>query len=343
MVATAGAEAAWSSVADGDLGAPLAARAAQVDCDRIDELADRCGARFLVPDDDEWPSGLEDLGHGQAVQRRGGPPIGVWVRGPGHLAAMTERSVAIVGSRAATSYGAGVAADLASELAEDGVTVISGGAYGVDAAAHRGALAVRGPTIAVLACGVDVPYPRSNARLFDWIARDHLLVSELPPAATPTKMRFLARNRMIAALGRGTVVVEAAIRSGARNTAAWAQECGRPLMAVPGPVHSALSVAPHEMIRDGQALLVTRAAEVLEAIAPIGEHLLATRRGAERSTDQLGPQRLAVFEAVPARRPARVDDIALTAGVTVPLCLAELAALESAGLVRSSADGWRIS
>ena len=133
----------------------------------------------------------------------------------------------IVGSRAATAYGNGITTDLSVDLAERGVTVVSGGAFGIDAAAHRGALAAGGPTVGVLACGVDVAYPAANEQLVRALAQDHLLVSELPPGAHPTRVRFLARNRLIAAMSSATVVVEAALRSGARNTAGWALECGR--------------------------------------------------------------------------------------------------------------------
>jgi DNA processing protein len=219
--------------------------------------------------------------------------------------------------------------------------VVSGGAYGIDAAAHRGALAVGGPTMCVVANGVDMTYPPGNARLFDALAKDHLLVSELPPGAHPTRMRFLARNRLIAALSRGTVVVEAALRSGARNTASWTVECSRHLMAVPGSIHSTMSAAPHLMIRNGQATLVTSAAEVLELISEFGQHTLTVPHGASRPTDELDGARLAVFEAVPARRRASVGAIAMTAGLSVPECLGHLGALEVAGLVHGTAIGWR--
>ncbi len=243
----------------------------------FERLAEAAAARFIVPGDDEWPAGLDDLRHAESIQRRGGEPVGLWLRGPGHLAHLMERSVAIVGSRAATAYGNGIAADLAADLVEQGVTVLSGGAFGIDVAAHRGALAAGGPTVCVLANGVDVAYPPGNASIFDTLAKDQLLVSELPPAAHPTRVRFLARNRLIAAMSRGTVVVEAALRSGARNTAGWALGCGRPLMAVPGPVYSRASTAPHLMIRNGQAVLVTSAAEVLELISEMGQAMLPAR------------------------------------------------------------------
>ena len=342
LVESSGAEAAWAEARGGAFGAVVAQRSGALDLDAVAHRAARQRIRFVVPGDEEWPERLSDLHHCEPAHRRGGVPPGLWLRGPGHLAALVQRSVALVGARAATAYGSGVAADLGADLAEQGVAVVSGGAFGIDAAAHRGALAVHGPTVCVLANGVDVPYPSGNSELLGWIAKEHVLVSELPPGATPTRIRFLARNRVIAALSQGTVVVEAALRSGARNTASWALGCNRPLMAVPGPVHSAMSEAPHLMIRDGLASLVTNAAEVLDLIAPVGEHALQARQGESRPTDALDVQRLAVFEAVPARRRATATEIALRAGVSIPQCLGDLAALETVGLVEGDSSGWRL-
>ena len=343
LVQNLGAEGAWAKIIEGVLGEPAAQRAARVTIEVFERLAQAAGARFVVPGDEEWPPGLDDLRHAESIQRRGGEPFGLWLRGPGHLAHLMERSVAIVGSRAATAYGNGIAADLAAELVEQGVTVLSGGAFGIDVAAHRGALAAGGPTVCVLANGVDVAYPPGNASIFESLARDQLLVSELPPAAHPTRVRFLARNRLIAAMSHGTVVVEAALRSGARNTAGWALGCGRPLMAVPGPVYSRASTAPHLMIRNGQAVLVTSAVEVLELISGMGQAMLPLAHGLHRATDALTEAQLAVFEAIPARRRATVGDIALAAGVSVPTCLGALTALESAGLVKGDERGWLVA
>ncbi len=288
LVQTSGAETAWARVREGAFGEPVARRAAAVEPLAVSRRAGEVGARFVIPGDEEWPDQLGDLQHCSPVNRRGGVPPGLWLRGPGHLAALAARSVAVVGSRASTSYGAGVAADLGADLAQQGVTVVSGGAFGIDAAAHRGALAVSGPTVCVLANGVDVPYP-------------------------------------------------------AGNTATWALECNRVLMAVPGPVHSAMSAAPHLMVRDGLATLVTNAGDVLELVSPAGEHLLPRTAGQVRPTDGFDPGRLAVYEAVPARRRASAGDIALAAGVTLPSCLADLAALELAGFVEAAAGGWRLA
>jgi DNA processing protein len=343
LVQNFGAEGAWAKIIEGVLGEPVAQRAAQIRLEIFERLAEAARARFVVPGDDEWPGGLDDLRYAESIQRRGGEPFGLWVRGPAHLAHLMERSVAIVGSRAATAYGNGIAADLAADLVEQGVTVLSGGAFGIDVAAHRGALAAGGPTVCVLANGVDVAYPPGHAAIFDTLAKDQLLVSELPPAAHPTRVRFLTRNRLIAAMSRGTVVVEAALRSGARNTASWALGCGRPLMAVPGPVYSRASTAPHLMIRNGQAVLVTSAAEILELISDMGQATLSLAHGQTRATDALTESQLAVFEAIPARRRATVGDIALAAGVSVPTCLGALTVLESAGLVEGDQRGWLVA
>ena len=341
LVERLGAADAWAAVRHGSLGEEAAVRAAALDLDTCRAAEGTAGVRYVVPGEEEWPVGLDDLVGLAPVQRRAGVPLGLWLRGPGHLAALTERSVAVVGSRAATAYGNGVAADLGADLADAGVTVVSGGAFGIDAAAHRGALAVDGASVGVVANGVDVAYPPGNARIFDTLAARHLVVSELPPGSHPTRVRFLARNRLIAAMSGGTVVVEAALRSGARNTAGWATALNRPLMAVPGPVHSAASVGPHLMVRNGQAVLVSRAAEVLELLASSGDHLLPVQQGPRRRTDDLDPVQLGVFEALSARRWRTPGELATSAGVRVPVCLAALSELESHGLATGDARGWR--
>jgi DNA processing protein len=343
LVQNQGAEGAWAKIIEGALGEPAAERASRVAMEVVERLAQAAEMRFIVPGDDEWPDGLDDLRHAESIQRRGGVPLGLWLRGPAQLAHLMQRSVAIVGSRAATAYGNGIATDLGADLVEQGVTVVSGGAFGIDVAAHRGALAAGGPTVCVLANGVDMAYPPAHVAIFETLAKDQLLVSELPPGAHPTRVRFLARNRLIAAMSRGTVVVEAALRSGARNTASWALGCGRPLMAVPGSVYSRASAAPHLMIRNGQAVLVTSAAEVLELISDMGQAMLPLSHGQSRATDVLTETQLAVFEAIPARRRVSVGDIALAAGVSVPTCLSALTALESAGLVEGDERGWLVA
>jgi DNA processing protein len=316
----------------GDLMAAVRARLPH-DPRRDLEVLERVGGRFLIPGDDEWPDRLGDLGERL--------PIGLWVCGPASLVD-TARSVAIVGSRAATSYGDHVASDLGYDLTSRGWLVVSGGAYGIDGAAHRGALAAEGETIAVLACGVDVAYPRGHERLFDRIRATGAIVSEWPPGCAPMRHRFLTRNRVIAAMTSGTVVVEAGARSGARTTAKEARLIDRPLMAVPGPVTSALSVGCHQMLRQEGVRCVTSAAEIIEELGRIGE-LAPLPRGAVGPRDDLSPQLRRVLEAVPKQRGATPEAIARTAGISpldVRLALAQLVA---AGFVVMAPGGWRLA
>jgi len=215
---------------------------------------------------------------------------------------------------------------------------VSGAAFGIDQSAHRGALAMRGPTVAVLACGVDRAYPSAHRQLLDYIADTGLVVSELAPGCAPTKLRFLSRNRIIAALCGGTVVVEAAIRSGALNTASWALRLNRTLMGVPGPVTSAPSAGVHQLIRARDALLVTNGEEVLELVAPAGEHTLVEPRGPERPHDRLSLLDQQVLDAVPVEQAAPPVSIARTAGIALPRVRDALARLVAAGLVENGAD-----
>lgn len=301
------------------------------------------GIRFVVPGDEEWPDRLAALEGAEPVNGRGGSPLGLWARGPLRIADAVRRAVAVVGSRSATSYGADAAGEIGATLAQAGHTVISGAAFGIDQAAHRGALAVRGPTIAVLACGVDRAYPSAHRQLLDHIADTGLVLSELAPRCAPTKLRFLSRNRLIAGLGRGTVVVEAAVRSGALNTATWTQRLNLPVMGVPGPVTSAPSAGVHQLIRARDALLVTSGAEVLEAVAPVGEHLLVEPRGAERPHDRLSLLDQQVLDAVPVSLPVAPASIARTAGLAVASVGEALTRLVDAGLVEHSLDRYRLS
>ena len=296
-------------------------------------LAARAGARVVVPGDDEWPAALEDLGDRM--------PIALWVAGEGNLADLARRSVSVVGARACTAYGEHVAGELAAGLGDRGWTVVSGGAYGIDAAAHRGALAVDAPTVAVLACGVDVPYPAAHDGLLRAIRTHGAVVSELPPGSRPTRRRFLDRNRVIAALGRGTVVVEAATRSGAKNTAGQADDLSRPVMAVPGPVTSAASVGCHELIRARGAALVTGAADVLDQVGDLVADAQDLRRGEPRPHDSLDPVTLRVLEALPVRRRAGADSVGRVAGLAAPTVLRALGLLAATGLADAHEGRWR--
>ena len=313
--------------------------------DPVRELADAqaLGIRFVCPGDDEWPPHLGDLDHVEPVDRRGGAPLGLWVRGPLRLDEACASATAVVGSRSATTYGAEVASGIGADLARSGVCVVSGAAFGIDQAAHRGALAARGATVAVLACGVDRAYPAAHRTLLDYIAGTGLVVSELPMGCAPTRLRFLSRNRLIAALTQGTVVVEAAVRSGALNTANWAARLSRVLMGVPGPVTSAPSEGVHQLIRVSGAALVTCGADVLELVSPSGTHLAAPARGPERPRDRVPTRVRQVLDGVPVMSPASAASIARAAGVGLEEVEQSLTRLQSAGLVEQLTTGWRLS
>ncbi|MFB7438591.1 DNA-processing protein DprA [Streptomyces mirabilis] len=313
--------------------AGLRARAERADPERDLAVAREAGTRFVCPGDPEWPAQLDDLGDTR--------PIGLWVRGRPSLRIWALRSVAVVGARACTEYGAHMAATLGAGLAERGWVVVSGGAYGVDGAAHRGALGAGGATVAVLACGVDRPYPRGHTELITRIAEQGLVVGELPPGDHPTPSRFILRNRVIAALTRGTVVVEAAYRSGALVTARAAQRLGRFAMGVPGPVTSGLSAGVHELLR-GEAVLVTDAADVAELVGDIGE-LAPDRRGPVLPRDLLDPGAGRVLAALPARGLAGAEDIARGAGTTTDDAVGRLYELRSLGFVERHGDGWKLT
>jgi DNA processing protein len=304
------------------------------------EAAAAAGARLVAPEHPEWPAeafaAFDAAGAAQLA-----PPLALWVRGPGRLDELCGHAVAVVGARAATSYGTHVAAELGSGLADRGCTVVSGAAIGIDGAAHRGALGVEGATVAVLACGIDRLYPASHELLLERIAASGLVVSEYPPGGIPARHRFLVRNRLIAGLAAGTVVVEAGPRSGAQRTASDALSLGLPVMAVPGPVTSAMSVGCHRLVRDG-ALLVTSSDEVLEAVAPIGEHLAGPPGpDAVRPTDGLDAPAALVHDALPARAARDTSWLALESGVPIGAVRAALVALERRGLVEHRDGRWR--
>lgn len=354
------ARAAWSRIAEP--GDPVAHRlleavgpcqALAALADRSDEVLDRfrprfarldvlddlaraksVGVRLVCPADPDWPDGVDDLDV---------PPVCLWVRGPLVLAGACGRSVAIVGARAASSYGEWVAGELAAGVAQRGFTVVSGAAFGVDGAAHRGVLAVDGPTVAVLAGGLDRPYPAAHADLIGRIGDVGAVVSEVPPGCPPTKSRFLQRNRLIASMTAGTVVVEAGLRSGARNTAGTAGRHHRVVMAVPGPVTSPTSAGCHELIRSGLAVLVSDAAEVADAVGIVGADLAPARRGEDRPGDEMASGDRRVLDALRPRRPTTPAQMAIDAGVGVLAATAALGRLELAGLAERAEGGWRLT
>lgn len=306
------------------------------------ELLARRRGRLLTPDDDEWPVLAFTAFGGVAAEAklRGRPPMVLWVLGPEPLDETAQRAAAVVGTRAATAYGEHVAAELAAGLAERDVAVISGGAYGIDGAAHRGALAADGVTVAVLAGGFDIPYPAGHSALLHRIGGHGLLVTEYPPGVRPARHRFLTRNRLVAALAGAAVVVEAGLRSGAANTAAWARSLGRVVGAVPGPVTSSASAGCHVLLRDG-AEVVTRAQDIVEFVGRIGELAPAQSRPAT-ALDGLSDAERQVYEALPGRGVATIDEIAVAAGVVPARVLGPLAMLEVAGMAERHDGRWRI-
>ncbi|WP_460774132.1 DNA-processing protein DprA [Microbacterium sp. GXF7504] len=289
-------------------------------------LADaaRVDATLLAPGDDDWPGALDDLGpHAPAC---------LWVRGD--VQALVRPSVAVVGARAATAYGEHVAGEFAAGIADAGAAVVSGAAYGIDGAAHRAVLAVGGTTVAFLAGGCDRLYPAGNGAMLERIVRTGAVVGEAPCGASPTKWRFLARNRLIAALSGATVVVEAGARSGSLNTAGHAAALGRPLGAVPGPVTSAASVGTHRLLREYDARCVTSAAEALELI---GVGVPAPLELGGRTDD-----RTRVRDALSHRTARDVAVVASAAGLSIAETEAVLGMLLLEGAVEHGPGGWRL-
>ncbi len=346
LVAEVGADTVWNSLRTGRGEGAWPRRARALDVDALIHVATQCGARLVVPEDDEWPELLNQLDTVEPLNNMRGAPVGLWVRGDMRLDEFCSGrlpAVAMVGARAATRYGENVASNLAGELARQ-FGVISGGAYGIDAAAHRGALEADGRTMAIMAGGLDQWYPRGNGLLLDRIARECLVVSEIAPGVRPTRAGFLARNRLIAAMAGGTILVEAAMRSGAVNTANWTNRLTRPLMAVPGPISSALSDSPHRLIRDHEANLVSSADDVRALITPVGECVEVLGRSAAMPMDQLEPALLTVREAMPARGSIDVDSLSVAAGCSAAECASALIQLEMAGWVeQTNLTSWRIT
>ncbi|TAM93191.1 MAG: DNA-protecting protein DprA [Jatrophihabitans sp.] len=364
---------AWRRIRDGtapaDVLAVTSVRRASADPAADLEAAQRCGLRLVVPESAEWPhfafAAIERTGAARLARfgEPGGrthspsgelvPPLALWVRGGADLTSMAVHTVGVVGARAATAYGEHVTAELAYAAASAGLTVVSGGAYGIDAAAHRAALAAGGETVIVSAGGLDRPYPGGNAALFERAADRGLLVSESPPGCAPQRRRFLTRNRLIASFATGTVVVEAARRSGALNTAGHCRGLGRPLMVVPGPVTSAMSVGCHDLLRDEErpAHLVTGAADVLALVGGLdtpvpdaGPPVHGGRRDDRADlVDALDPIQRQVLDGLPAVRFATPDEIALRSAVSPREVIRALPALDLAGLLEASDGGYRVA
>lgn len=315
------------------VGARFAARLRQLDFDRELAMAAKASAQIVVPGDVDWPSGVDDLEH---------PPWVLWVKGKASLAHVSRRSVAIVGARASTHYGDREAASIAAGLSDQGFAVVSGAAYGIDAAAHRGALAAGGLTVAFLACGVDRAYPARHSDLLEQIGEQGGVVSEVPPGSPPLRTRFLARNRLIAAASSGTVLVEAGLRSGARSTVSVAVALNRPVGALPGPVTSMVSAGCHEEIRAGRAQLITDAAEAADLCGDIGKDMAAYKSGPVRGHDHLDALEMRVWECLrPKGRPGLgVEEISALAGLSALETVSALGHLQTGHSVVRQGHLW---
>lgn len=285
---------------------------------------------LVTPADEAWPDAADDLGPHA--------PLVLWVRGDPRALEAARSGVAIVGARAATAYGEHVAGEFAAELAASGVCVVSGAAFGIDAAAHRASLAGGGCTVALMAGGLERAYPQAHTELVERIAATGAVVSEVAPGSAPTKWRFLQRNRLIAALSAATVVVEAGWRSGSLNTAHHASALGRPLGAVPGPVTSAASAGCHRLLRELEATCVTTAAEVRELI---GWGELTGRGGGESAPRTTDATR--VRDALSRRVARSAQEVARRSGLGVADVQSHLGLLHLDGLVTAESEGWRLT
>jgi len=316
-------------------GEGLAARLEGFCVERARARAEALGGRILTRSEAEWPAALIDLGDRM--------PMALWVVGTADLRLLSLRAVSIVGARACTAYGEAIARTWSMDLVSAGWAVVSGAAFGIDAAAHRGALAAGGLTAAVLAGGVDVPYPRAHAALLAAIADQGAVVSEVPPGQQVRRQRFLTRNRLIAAIGRSTVVVEAAERSGTTATARSAAAMLRPVLAVPGPVTSATSAGCHRMIQDGTAMLATEVTDVLAAAdLSAGASTVAEPTGSWTSArDDLSPRESVVLDALPGRGWLDLPGLVRASGLATRDVLAAAALLAAAGWVTEGERGWR--
>ena len=339
-------EEVWTALRESkDKSSLWARRAEALNLERTLDLVHGKEVHFLIPGDPQWPEALPPLDgikrNVQGIEMQG-QPLGLWWVGEDTPRQAFARAVSIVGSRASTSYGERVASDFGAELAAEGFTIVSGGAYGVDAAAHRGALAGGGRTVAVLANGLDSFYPRGNNALLDRVASAGAIVAEVAPGIRPNKVGFLARNRIIAAVGRGVVLVEAAHRSGALNTANWAEAMQRQLLCVPGSIYSATSAGVHGQLRKYGTLVATTE-HVLKELGPMEADPLPGLEG-DRPTDGLTGNQLLVREALPSRGGMAAAAVAETTGLPYPQVLAALGMLELEGLAEEVADGrWRVT
>lgn len=279
----------------------------------------------LTPNSSDWPAQLNELEYHE--------PMALWIRGSRSSLSRLSRSVAVVGSRSSTSYGEFATQSLVGALIEKDVSVVSGGAYGIDGIAHRSTLELGGNTVAVMAGGVDKLYPAGNSELLRQIIQRGAVISELPPGSTPTKWRFLQRNRLIAALSQSTIVIEANWRSGALNTATHAQALERMILAVPGPITSPKSAGTNKLIADGRAQLVLDAADLLDRLG------LQNRLPTQEELAGLGAIEVRVLDAL-GFDGLEIADICNAAGITREEARFGLGNLELDGLVARRGNSW---
>ena len=308
----------------------LRERLRRLDLAASQEAAARIGASVIVRDSQHWPTQLDDLGPTR--------PFAVWVLGAADLRLALARSIAVVGSRSSTPYGEQVARQWCSTFVERGASIVSGGAFGIDAAAHRAALACEGITVCVLAGGVDVAYPLAHEGLIARIADEGLVVSESPLGESPRRHRFRTRNRLIAAFTGATVIVESAVRSGTVITAKHALDLNRPLFAVPGPVTSPASAGCHDLIASGAAALADDPGVVLRTLVGIARE--PDVEPLRLPLDDLTEVQSRVLDSVPSRGCLPADELAIRAGVPIHLTAAALGQLTALGLLRRGDDGW---
>lgn len=312
----------------------LRARLGSVELDAVRSEADRIGARIVVRGEAEWPSQLDDLGAAR--------PYALWLIGSPNLRLAALKSIAMVGARASTPYGEGIARGWSGQLSDAGWMVVSGGAYGIDSAAHRGAMSAGGVTACVVATGIDVAYPRAHTELLARIADTGLLISESPLGADARRQRFLTRNRIIAALTRATVVVEAALRSGTTSTANAAYSLNRPVLAVPGPVTSPMSAGCHHLIREQTATVASGWTDILELLGASAPDADSDALAHLRPTDALAPREALVLDAFPRKRAIGQHDLLIASGVGTHELLGALGSLEMLGFIERMGDVWRI-
>ena len=294
------------------------------------------GGRLMIPEDPEWPAALADL---ESTE-----PIGLWSLGEADVPEV-DRIVGLVGSREATSYGNQATRMLAQEARKMGLTVLSGGAYGIDAQAHHQALEATESgvaTIAVLAGGLDRLYPAGNMGLLRNIVQEGLLITEMPPGMRPNRYRFLNRNRLIAALAHTTIVVEARYRSGALNTANHAHDLGRTVGAVPGPFNVPSSAGCHRLIKETPSLLIDDPADLRRLYGSFSSGQQPARdREHQRSFDILSTEEMLVFEALPLHARTNVQHLCQITGLAVPSVTGILTKLSRCDLAEHNEHGWR--